>query len=66
MSVQVTLKEGVHDVVLPNGNRYNENDVVVLSDAEYGQMSPESVESVFSDVVAFDPNDAPGDPTPGT
>lgn len=64
MSVQVTIKSGVNDVVLPNGNRYQAGDDVVLSDEEFGQMSEETVAAVFSDVKAFDPNAAPGDPTP--
>lgn len=66
MSVQVTLKSGVHDVVLPNGNRYQEGDVVILSDEEYGQMSEATVAAVFSDVAPFDTANIPGDPQPPT
>lgn len=65
MSVQVTIKDGVHDIVLPNGNRYQAGDTVLLTDEEYGQMSVEGIQAVFSDVVPFDPaTEIPGDPQP--
>jgi hypothetical protein len=38
MAYTVTLKAGLKDVVLPNGNRYQGGDVVILDDAQYGMM----------------------------
>ncbi|WP_428957941.1 hypothetical protein [Streptomyces sp. cg35] len=39
MAYTITLKAGLKDVVLPNGNRYQGGDVVILSDEQYGQMT---------------------------
>jgi hypothetical protein len=44
----VTIAPGLKDVVLPNGSRYQAGDVVVLSDAEFAQLSPTSG-PLFSD-----------------
>lgn len=38
MAYSVTIKAGLVDVVLPNGNRYQGGDVVVLSDEQYAQI----------------------------
>jgi hypothetical protein len=44
----VTLKPGLVDVVLPNGNRYQGGDVVILSAAQYGQIPASTRTAVFS------------------
>jgi hypothetical protein len=44
----VTLKAGLVDVVLPNGNRYQGGDTVALSDTHYGQMSAATRAAVFA------------------
>jgi hypothetical protein len=44
----VTLKAGLVDVVLPNGNRYQGGDVVILSAAQYGQIPAATRTAVFS------------------
>lgn len=48
MAYTVTLKSGLVDVVLPNGNRYQGDDVVILSDAQYGQIPEATRTTVFS------------------
>jgi len=48
----VTLKPGLQDVVLPNGNRYQGGDVVALSDEHYGMMSAATRAAVFSTAPA--------------
>jgi hypothetical protein len=44
----VTLKAGLVDVVLPNGNRYQGGDVVILSAEHYGQIPAATRTAVFS------------------
>lgn len=39
MAYTVTLKAGLTNIVLPNGNMYQAGDVVILSDEQYGQMT---------------------------
>jgi hypothetical protein len=48
MAYTVTLKSDLVDVVLPNGNRYQGDDEVVLSDAQYGQIPESTRTAVFS------------------
>lgn len=48
----VTLKPGLQDVVLPNGNRYQGGDVVNLSDEHYGQIPAATRAAVFSSAPA--------------
>lgn len=51
MAYTVTLKAGLQDVVLPNGNRYQGGDVVVLSDGQYGQMTASARTAVVQSAV---------------
>ncbi|MEU9405599.1 hypothetical protein AB0E08_07830 [Streptomyces sp. NPDC048281] len=44
----VTLKAGLIDVVLPNGNRYQGGDIVILSAEQYGQIPASTRAAVFS------------------
>jgi hypothetical protein len=44
----VTLKAGLKDVVLPNGNRYQGGDVVILSAEHYGVIPAATKTAVFS------------------
>lgn len=44
----VTLKAGLKDVVLPNGNRYQGGDVVILSSEHYGVIPASTKTAVFS------------------
>jgi hypothetical protein len=44
----VTLKPGLQDVVLPNGNRYQGGDVVILSAEHYGMIPASTRTAVFS------------------
>lgn len=39
MAYTVTLKAGLANVVLPNGNLYQGGDVVILTDEQYGRMT---------------------------
>jgi hypothetical protein len=48
MAYSVTIKTGLVDVVLPNGNRYQAGDVVVLSDGQFGQIPASTKTAVFS------------------
>lgn len=48
MAYAVTLKEGLQDVVLPNGGRYQGGDEVVLSDEHYGVIPVSTRAAVFS------------------
>ncbi|PPS89467.1 hypothetical protein [Streptomyces sp. MH60] len=48
MAYTVTLKAGLQDVVLPNGSRYQGEDVVVLSDEHYGVIPASTRAAVFS------------------
>jgi hypothetical protein len=48
MAWQVTLNSGLKEVVLPDGLRYQGGATVVLSDADYGQLSAHAVSSLFS------------------
>jgi hypothetical protein len=45
---QVTLNGGDKNVALPNGTRYQGSAAVVLSDAEYSQLSPTALASLMS------------------
>lgn len=38
MPYLVTLKDGLMDVVLPTGDRYQGGDTAILSDRQYGLM----------------------------
>lgn len=51
MAYTVTLKPGLVDVVLANGNRYQGNDVVILTDAQYGQMPAATRTAVLASAV---------------
>jgi hypothetical protein len=48
VSHQVTIADGLGNVVLPNGLRYTAGDVTVLSDAEYGLIPAGALSSLFS------------------
>jgi len=48
MSYTVTLRSGLTGVALPNGISYDGGAVVVLSDGEYGLISPEAQAALFS------------------
>lgn len=48
VSHQVTIADGVDNVVLPNGLRYAPGAVVVLSDAEYSFIPAGALSSLFS------------------
>ena len=50
MPYSVTINNGLKDVVLPNGVRYQGGAVVTLSDAEYAQMSAHAVATLFGNV----------------
>lgn len=48
VSHQVTVTDGLFNVVLPNGLRYSGGAVVVLSDAEYSLIPAASLSALFS------------------
>jgi hypothetical protein len=48
MAWQVTVQSGLKEVVLPDGLRYQGGAVVVLDDAQYGQLSASAVSALFS------------------
>lgn len=48
MAYSVMLKAGLQDVVLPNGGRYQGDDVVVLSDEHYSVIPASTRAAVFS------------------
>lgn len=52
MTYTVTLNGGDQEVVLPNGLRYQGAAVVVLSDAEYAQLSPSALANLMTSVSA--------------
>lgn len=51
MSHTVTIKSGLVDVVLPDGNRYQGGDTVTLSDAEYAMLSPTAAAALFGSTI---------------
>lgn len=51
MSYTVVLQDGLQDVVLPNGNRYQGGDSVLLGDEEYGVMRSATANLLFSSVT---------------
>jgi len=51
MPYVVTIKSGLIDVVLPNGGRYQANDVVTLSDEDYSVISPAIRTALFASAV---------------
>lgn len=55
MAVKVTLKAGVHDVVLPDGNRYDGGSVAILTDDEYAQISASAAAAVIAEAIAATP-----------
>lgn len=48
MPYLVTLKTGLQDVVLPNGERYQGDDTAVLSDRQYGLMPQSARDAVLA------------------
>jgi hypothetical protein len=58
MAVSATVKAGVFNLVLPDGNRYQAGDVAILTDAEWAQVSA-------ADVTAFLTGAAPLTPGAG-
>lgn len=48
MTYTATLNSPDKNVVLPNGTRYQGSAAVVLSDAEYSQLSPPALASLMS------------------
>jgi hypothetical protein len=52
LSYTVTIKSGLVDVVLPDGNRYQGGNIVTLSDAEYAMLSPTAASALFSGSTA--------------
>lgn len=57
MAVKVTLKAGVHDVVLPDGNRYDGGSVAILTDDEYAQITASAAAAVIETATTtVDPN----------
>lgn len=48
MAYTVVLKDGLVDVVLPNGNRYQGGDTVILTDGQYGQMPQSTRDAVLA------------------
>ena len=50
MTWQVTVQSGLREIVLPDGLRYQGGAVVVLDDAQYGQLSANAVATLFSSV----------------
>lgn len=55
MTYVVTLNNGLVDVVLPDGNRYQGGNSATLSDAQYGQLSSTAAAALFSSVVNTEP-----------
>lgn len=51
MAYTVTLKAGLVDVVLANGNRYQGGDVVILTDEQYGRMPAATRTAVLASAV---------------
>ncbi|MFF7198174.1 hypothetical protein ACFZAM_31260 [Streptomyces sp. NPDC008079] len=47
MAYTVVLKNGLVDVVLPNGNRYQGGDTAILSDAQFGVIPEATKDAVF-------------------
>jgi hypothetical protein len=50
MAWSVTVKAGLKDVVLPNGNRYQAGDIVVLSDDQITLLSKTAITSLLTAV----------------
>jgi hypothetical protein len=48
MSRTVTIKQGLTNVVLPNGSRYSGGQQATLSDAQYSTMSPAARTAVLA------------------
>lgn len=54
VSHQVTLNQGLRDVVLPNGSRCRGGDTVTLSDTQYSTITAAAKAALFSaDVTAL-------------
>lgn len=51
MAYTVVLNAGLKDVVLPNGNRYQGGDTVILTDGQYGQMPATTRTAVLASAV---------------
>jgi hypothetical protein len=57
----VTIKSGLVDVVLPDGNRYKAGDTVTLSDEEYAQLSATAAAAIFA--TSTEQSDSASDPS---
>lgn len=47
MAYVVTIKAGLTNVVLPNGDLYQGGDTAILSDRQYGQMPDSARDAVL-------------------
>lgn len=48
MAYLVTIKGGLKDVVLPNGDRYQGGDTAILSDRQYGLIPQSARDAVLA------------------
>lgn len=48
MSVKVTVASGKYNIVLPDGNRYQAGDTVVLTDDQWAQISQTARTTLFT------------------
>ncbi len=48
MTWQLTVRQGLSNVVTPDGERHQGGDVVTISDADYGLLSPAAIAASFS------------------